>query len=59
MNDAHIGAVGLPTTGKRPVAFEELEKSAAVLVYILRLVFVEAGEVKRGLRHRTDTAESG
>lgn len=58
LNDAHIGAVNLPAAGQRPVAVEELEKAAAVLVNVFGIVFIEAGEIQRVLRHGTDAAES-
>src|SRR5689334_4513397 len=59
LDHAHVGAVSLPATGQRPVTFEEFEKASTILVNVLRVVFVEAGEVQRVFRHRADTAESG
>src|SRR5437764_10252849 len=57
VNDAHVRAVNLPTTGQRPVAVEELEKAAPVLINIFRIVFIEAGKVQRVPRERTDAAQ--
>ncbi len=59
VNDANVGAVHLPATGQDPVAFEELEKAAAVLVNVLGFVFVKAGKIKRVMGHLTDAAQSG
>ena len=49
----------LPASGQRPFAGEEFEETAAVLVDIFRVVFIEAGEVQRTDRHRADAAKSG
>ena len=59
VNDAHIRPVNLPTTGQRPIAFEELEKAAPVLINIIRLVFIETGKVQRVLREGTNAAQPG
>ena len=59
VNHAHVRAVNLPTTGQRPDACEELEKAAPIFVNIFRFVFIEAGQVQRVTRERTDAAQPG
>src|SRR5436190_18936202 len=58
-NGANVCAMYLPASGQRPFAGEEFEKTAAVLVDIFRVVFIEASEVQRTDRHRADAAKSG
>ena len=48
--------MNLPAAGQGPGAGEEFEEPAPVFVNVLGVIFVEAGEVKRILRHRTDAA---
>src|ERR1700686_1647467 len=50
--------MNLPAAGERPIAVEELEKTAPVFVNVLSGIFVKAGQVERGLRHRADAAQS-
>src|SRR5436190_15166724 len=58
-NDPNVGAVYLPTTGQRPIAVEQFEKAAPVLVNVFRVVFIKAGEVQRVFRHGADAAATG
>jgi len=59
MNDANVGAMNLPAAGQRPAACEQFEESAAILVNVFGLVFIESGEVQRVFQHRADAAYPG
>jgi hypothetical protein len=51
LNEAHVGAVHLPTACQCPFAREELEKAATILQNVLRRIFVKAGKIQRILGH--------